>query len=696
MSSISVRIDAVGDLRHRAEQQLKHDQEKLEFYKKNVAHLTETTEKMENLLTSFLQRLENLQESMSPVHKETSVLTRARDNIRDVSHMLSAVEHYYTVSETAGRRIERGPTYELLQYINTLKEIEEAISYFEEHNERNPELQKLASLRSRGQNALIQEFSDILERCSLPLSDEDIARLLEAQANLIATGTPAHQAPSASALELSADNASALRTLAEWMIGSSHEATCRDLTIKIRRVPIELTLSAFTPESRPSTPASKGRPGLAGTPVRAAKKVHGVLHRTSSMLRKTRPDTVRRQSRMLDSPIKLTTPEPDAVVDAYERGTDPLLDYLDLCLACLRHEVAIIKTFLPRRHFSIVLADLCQPVLQTLLHKLQKIIASAEHKASQKQFFSTLFVFDVLQRMHLLADYYIHLFDSTTNSSLRQDFNQAMANLADIGRAILLGFQESVSSDPAHKLPEDGTVHELTSRTLKFVVEVLEYQEAAASVLARNTHASAETGIVWVQGEEAKAALANWVSSVMTAMKNNLEMKARTYEETTILHVFLLNNFSYIATALKGSIFAEHIIGETCKELVALFEEMIATEKEFYLKNTWKTILNALQVEEVSGTLSKREREMIKERYTTFNEELERIQAVQEDYAIPNEVLREELIAASVNVVVPAFTKFNNVYSGSGFSQKNPQKYLKYTPTDVERLLRALFGSHGL
>lgn len=34
--------------------------------------------------------------------------------------------------------------------------------------------------------------------------------------------------------------------------------------------------------------------------------------------------------------------------------------------------------------------------------------------------------------------------------------------------------------------------------------------------------------------------------SVLTAIKNNLEMKARAYEEPTIAAIFLMNNFSYI------------------------------------------------------------------------------------------------------------------------------------------------------
>lgn len=46
----------------------------------------------------------------------------------------------------------------------------------------------------------------------------------------------------------------------------------------------------------------------------------------------------------------------------------------------------------------------------------------------------------------------------------------------------------------------------------------------------------------------------------------------------------------------------------------------------------------ALVVDSISGPLSKREKDVIKDRYTRFNEELERIQTMQQDFAIPNKV----------------------------------------------------------
>lgn len=79
--------------------------------------------------------------------------------------------------------------------------------------------------------------------------------------------------------------------------------------------------------------------------------------------------------------------------------------------------------------------------------------------------------------------------------------------------------------------------------------------------------------------------------------------------------------------------------------------------------------------------------------------------------------LSEKLRRLNIELVVPAFERFDNVrlefcdwmipwqanpsspppqaYRFSGFSQKNPQKYLKYMASDVESLLKTFFSGAG-
>ena len=47
---------------------------------------------------------------------------------------------------------------------------------------------------------------------------------------------------------------------------------------------------------------------------------------------------------------------------------------------------------------------------------------------------------------------------------------------------------------------------------------------------------------------------------------------------------------------------------------------------------------------------------------------------------------------ANLELVLPRFVEFDNAYRASGFSQKNPHKYLRLSPDVVERMLKALLS----
>ena len=85
------------------------------------------------------------------------------------------------------------------------------------------------------------------------------------------------------------------------------------------------------------------------------------------------------------------------------------------------------------------------------------------------------------------------------------------------------------------------------------------------------------------------------------------------------------------------------------------YEDKMGVQRELYQKNSWSRVAvrvvvafentqltaalmqEALTIED-EGTLTKRDREIVKEKYTLFNQELEEQQRVQQAVSIPNEV----------------------------------------------------------
>jgi len=55
-------------------------------------------------------------------------------------------------------------------------------------------------------------------------------------------------------------------------------------------------------------------------------------------------------------------------------------------------------------------------------------------------------------------------------------------------------------------------------------------------------------------------------------------------------------------------------------------------------------------------------------------------------------VLRDSITNRNVELVLLKYKRFDEAYRHSGFSVKNPEKYLKFTPSDVDSSIRHFFG----
>jgi exocyst complex protein 7 len=58
---------------------------------------------------------------------------------------------------------------------------------------------------------------------------------------------------------------------------------------------------------------------------------------------------------------------------------------------------------------------------------------------------------------------------------------------------------------------------------------------------------------------------------------------------------------------------------------------------------------------------------------------------------VPEMELRQKLTHTAVNSIVPPYTVFYDKYSVMQFSKKNKDKYIKYTPDQVQQMLEACF-----
>lgn len=112
----------------------------------------------------------------------------------------------------------------------------------------------------------------------------------------------------------------------------------------------------------------------------------------------------------------------------------------------------------------------------------------------------------------------------------------------------------------------------------------------------------------------------------------------------------------------------------------------------YYRFNSWSKLLAHVELLEDfdSSKLRDKDRQQLKDKFASFNRELEECTKVQRGYSIPDPELRESLKRDNKETILPPYSKFYNTYSSQPFS-KNRDKYIKYNPVQVATQLDGYF-----
>lgn len=119
-----------------------------------------------------------------------------------------------------------------------------------------------------------------------------------------------------------------------------------------------------------------------------------------------------------------------------------------------------------------------------------------------------------------------------------------------------------------------------------------------------------------------------------------------------------------------------------------------------YKRISWSKILQCLSIQGAgSGSFgadggnsnSAVSRSMVKDRFKTFNLLFEELHQRQSQWTVPDSELRESLRLAVAEVLLPAYRSFIKRFGPMIQNGKNPQKYIRYNPEDLERMLAEFF-----
>ncbi|XP_020886606.1 LOW QUALITY PROTEIN: exocyst complex component EXO70A1 [Arabidopsis lyrata subsp. lyrata] len=288
------------------------------------------------------------------------------------------------------------------------------------------------------------------------------------------------------------------------------------------------------------------------------------------------------------------------------------------------------------------------------------------------------------------------IFDSDSSDAIRAQAVEIQSRLAEASRGILSEFENAVLREPSIVPVPGGTIHPLTRYVMNYIVMISDYKQTLDDLIMSNpsTGSDPNTPDMDFTELESKSPLDLHLIWLIVVLHFNLEEKSKHYRDTSLSHIFIMNNIHYIVQKVKRSPELREMIGDHyLRKLTGIFRHAATN----YQRATWVRVLNSLRDEglHVSGSFSSGvSRSALRERFKAFNTMFEEVHRTQSTWSVPDAQLREELRISLSEHLIPAYRSFLGRFRGHIESGRHPENYLKYSVEDIETIVLDLFEGY--
>ncbi|KAL6905596.1 hypothetical protein ACP4OV_003197 [Aristida adscensionis] len=307
--------------------------------------------------------------------------------------------------------------------------------------------------------------------------------------------------------------------------------------------------------------------------------------------------------------------------------------------------------------------------------------AVAKSKRSPEKLSALLTMYGV---MHELRSEVEVTFQGRFCSEMRGAAFNLTKSLAQTVKETLVDFEEEVEKHTSNIIIQDGNVHPLTINVMNYIKSLFEYYHSTLEILFQQL----ETGI------EASPTVV--MMRIIQALQKNLDRKSKQYKDSALSCIFLMNNVHYMVGFIRRSE-AKDILGD---DWIQKHRRVVLQSANQYKRVAWAKILQTLSIQAAGGTGSSAQsdpsssgvsRAVIKERFKSFNVQFEELHAKHSQWTISDQELRESLRLAIAELVLPAYRSFITRFGNLIERGKNPHKYIKQSPEELEKLLDEFF-----
>ncbi|XP_056098271.1 exocyst complex component 7 isoform X10 [Rhinichthys klamathensis goyatoka] len=649
------------------EDKLKQEQETLSFIRESLEKSDQLTKGMVSILSSFESRLMQLENSIIPVHKQTENLQRLQENVDKTLSCMDHVISYYHVAKDTDKIIREGPAGRLDEYLACIAKIQKAVEYFQDNNPDSPELNTVKARFEKGKELLEAEFRSLLTRYSKPVPPVLILDAIGGDEDMeVQEDVTLEHLPEAVLQDIICISA--------WLVEYGRNQDFMNVYFQVRSSQLDRSIKGLKEHFRKNSASS-------------------AIHSPAV------------QTKRKETPTK-KPPKRPGKDDALDIEIDSYIHCISAFVKLAQSEYALLTEIIPEHHQKKTFDSLIQEALDNLMLEGDNIVSAARRAIMRHDYSAVLTIFPILRHLKQTKPD----FDATlqgTAASTKNKLPALITSMETIGAKALEEFADSIKNDPdkEYNMPKDGTVHELTSNAILFLQQLLDFQETAGAMLAsqvlgdtynipldpRENSSSASS----YSSEFSRRLLSTYIYKVLGNLQLNLSNKAKVYEDPALRAVFLHNNYNYILKSLEKSELIQ-LVAVTHKKVESSYRELIELEIQNY-QRSWLKVTEHLTERnfpafQPGAKLKDKERQIIKDKFKGFNEGLEELCKIQKGWAVPDKEQRDAIRQAQKRVVSDAYKAFLQRCANILFT-KNPEKYLRYAPEQVEEMIDKLFDT---
>lgn len=616
------------------------------------------TDNMVSILGSFDHRLSALETAMRPTQIRTHAIRRAHENIDKTLKAAEVILAQFDVSRQAEAKILKGPNEDLESYLQAIEQLRNNIQFFSNNKSFKSSdgvINHTNNLLSKAISKLEEEFNQLLSYYSKPVEPE---RLFECLPNSMrpSSGSPGDSSgkiPSSKSHSEHQNN------------GTENSAYTTPILIPPRILPLLHDLAQQMVQAGNQQQLQRIYRDTRSPVLEESLQKLGVEKLSKDDVQKMQWEVLEAKIgnwiHFMRIAVKLLFAGERKVCDQIFAGFDSLMDQ---CFAEVSNgSVAVLLSF----------GD-----------------AIAKSKRSPEKLFVLLDMYEIMRELHSEIE---ALFRGKSCSEIRESALGLTKRLAQTAQETFGDFEEAVEKDATKTAVADGTVHPLTSYVINYVKFLFDYQSTLKQLFQE-----------FVSGDESHSQLAAVTMRIMQALQTNLDGKSKQYKDVSLTHLFLMNNIHYMVRSVRRSE-AKDLLGD---DWVQRHRRIVQQHANQYKRIAWAKILQCLSVQGLTssgggssvsvdgGNSSGVSRAIIKDRLKTFNIQFEELHQKQSQWTVPDTELRESLRLAVAEVLLPAYRSFIKRFGPLVENGKNAQKYIRYTPEDLEHMLGEFFEGKTL